>query len=102
MAISQALIGQPRPSSMTLDEVMAALAAKGNETTKRTLMKHGAKEPFFGVRIGDMKPIHKKIRGEQDLAIQLFATGNGDAQYLAGMIADGRKMTAAQLRAWAK
>lgn len=87
---------------MTLDEVMAALAAKGNETTKRTLMKHGAKEPFFGVRIGDMKPIHKKLRGEQALALQLYATGNGDAQYLAGMIADGREMTAAQLRAWAK
>lgn len=87
---------------MTLDEVMAALAAKGNETTKRTLMKHGAKEPFFGVRIGDMKPIQKKVRGDQALALQLFATGNGDAQYLAGMIADGGKMTAAQLRTWAK
>lgn len=87
---------------MTLDEVMAELAAKGNETTKRTLLRHGAKEPFFGVRIADMKPIHKKVRGDQALALQLFATGNGDAQYLAGMIADGRRMTTTQLRSWAK
>lgn len=87
---------------MTVDEVMAELAARASETTKRTLLRHGAKEPFFGVRIGDMKPLHKKLRGEQALALQLYATGNGDAQYLAGMIADGGKMTAAQLRTWVK
>lgn len=87
---------------MKLPDVMAALKAKGNETTKRTLMKHGAKEPFFGVRIGDMKPIAKQIKGDQALALALYATGNGDAQYLAGMVADGAKMTKAQLNAWAK
>lgn len=87
---------------MTVDEVMADLAARASETTKRTLMRHGAKEPFFGVRIGDMKPLHKQLRGEQALALQLYATGNGDAQYLAGMIAEGQKMTTAQLRTWVK
>ena len=86
---------------MKLKEVMAALEAKGSETIKRILMKHGAKEPFFGVRIGDMKPIAKKLKGEQALALELFATGNGDAQYLAGVIADGRQMTAKQLQTWA-
>ncbi len=86
---------------MTLDQVMSALAAKGSESTKRVLLKHGAKEPFFGVRIGDLKPLHQKLKGEQALALQLYATGNGDAQYLAGMIADGAKMTRAQLQQWA-
>lgn len=85
---------------MTLDEVMAELAAKGSETTKRTLLKHGAKEPFFGVRIGDMKPIQKKIKGDQVLALKLYATGISDAQYLAGMVADGRKMTRPQIQTW--
>ncbi|MES2692821.1 MAG: DNA alkylation repair protein [Verrucomicrobiota bacterium] len=87
---------------MTLAEVMSELEAKASESTKRTLLKHGAREPFFGVRIGDMKPIHKKIKGDQKLALQLYATGNGDAQYLAGMVADGKQMTAAQLRSWVK
>ncbi|MBC8065029.1 MAG: DNA alkylation repair protein [Chlorobia bacterium] len=86
---------------MKLNEVMAALEAKGSESIKRLLMKHGAKEPFFGVKIGDMKPIAKKLKGEQALALELFATGNGDAQYLAGVIADGRQMTAGQLQTWA-
>ncbi len=87
---------------MTLDEVMAALAAKGSESTKRTLLRHGAKEPFFGVKIADLKPLHKQIKGDQALALQLYATGNGDAQYLAGMVADGAKLTRAQVQKWAE
>lgn len=86
---------------MKLNDVMAALKAKGSEQTKRIFMKHGAKEPFFGVKVGDMKPIAKQIKGDQALALELYATGNGDAQYLAGMVADGRKMTTKQLQSWA-
>lgn len=87
---------------MDLDEVMAQLAAKGSETYKRTLLRHGAREPFFGVKVADLKVIQKKLKGDQALALQLFATGNGDAQYLAGLVADGRRMTPAQLQTWAE
>jgi hypothetical protein len=34
---------------MTVDEVVKQLKQLGNETTKKVLLKHGAKEPFFGV-----------------------------------------------------
>jgi 3-methyladenine DNA glycosylase AlkD len=87
---------------MTRQEVMSELEAKGSDATKRLLIKHGAKEPFFGVKIGDLKVIQKKLKGRQELALELYATGNGDAQYLAGMIVDGRKMTAAQIQTWAE
>src|SRR6185369_17273763 len=68
---------------------------------KTLWLKHGAKEPFFGVKIGDLKPLAKKLKGEQALALELYATGNGDAQYLAGMVADGAKMTSKELQSWA-
>ncbi len=87
---------------MTLKDVMAALQAKGDPTIKRIFFRHGAKEPFFGVRVGDMKPIAKAIKGRQDLALALYATGNGDAQYLAGMVADGARMSRQELIAWAR
>ena len=87
---------------MKLPDVMAALRQKGSESVKRLLRKHGAKEPFFGVKVGDLKPLAKQLRGRQDLALELYATGNGDAQYLAGMIADGRLMTKAELNRWAR
>jgi len=81
---------------------MKELASKGSAATKKTWLRHGAKEPIFGVKIGDMKAIHKKIKGDQDLALKLYATGNGDAMYLAGMVADGRKMSRAELDRWVK
>ncbi len=87
---------------MTLDQTMQALAAKGSPTTKKTHLRHGAPEPLFGVRIGDMKPIARQIKGDQDLALQLYATGNSDAMYLAGMVADGSKMARAQIQDWAE
>jgi len=86
---------------MKLKEVMTALAAKGSESTKRIFLRHGAQEPFFGVKVADLKVIAKPLRGEQALALELFATGNGDAQYLAGMVIDGAKMTRVQVQAWA-
>lgn len=87
---------------MKLKEVMAALKARGSESIKRILMKHGAPASLLGVRIGDMKPIAKQIKGDQALALELYATGIGDAQYLAAMVADGRQMTARELQAWAR
>jgi 3-methyladenine DNA glycosylase AlkD len=86
---------------MILDQVMSELTAKGRESTKRIFLKHGAKEPFFGVKVADLKLIHQRLKGDQALALELYATGNGDAQYLAGLIADGTQMTRAQLQQWA-
>jgi hypothetical protein len=86
---------------MNLKQVMAALQAKSSEQIKRIMVKHGAPASHLGVRIGDMKPIVKQIKGNQALALELYATGIGDAQYLAGMVADGRLMTAKQLQTWA-
>ncbi len=87
---------------MNLAEAMSALEALGTEQTKKTLRRHGAVEPCFGVRIGDMKPLAKQLKGRQDLALELYATGNGDAQYFAGILADGAAMTRAQLNTWAR
>jgi 3-methyladenine DNA glycosylase AlkD len=86
---------------MKLAEVMNALEARATATTKRTFLRHGAPEPLFGVRVGDLKPLHQQLKGRQELALELYATGNSDAMYLAGMIADGSKMTRDQLNAWA-
>jgi len=86
---------------MMLEDVMNELAARANPTCKRTYLRHGASEPLFGVRVGDLKPLQKKLKGQQELALELFATGNADAMYLAGLIADGAKMTRKQLDQWA-
>lgn len=87
---------------MTLDETMKLLAAKGSEQTRKTFRRHGAPETMFGVKVGDLKPIAKLIKGNQTLAMELYATGNSDAMYLAGMVTDGSKMKRTDLERWAK
>ncbi len=87
---------------MTLAETMAAIAAAGTAQTKKTLMNHGAREPIDGVKVSDLKVIQKQIRKDQALALALYDTGHYDAQYLAGLTANGALMTAAQLRHWAE
>ncbi|MFN8288514.1 MAG: DNA alkylation repair protein [Chitinophagales bacterium] len=87
---------------MTTNEVLKELQALGSESTKKVLLKHGAKEPFYGVKVQDMKKVLKKIKGDQQLAMDLYNTGVSDAMYLAGLSADGAKMTKKQLQDWAK
>jgi len=82
---------------------MADLKKKGSEKTRKTYARHGmATERMFGVSMADLKVIAKKIKGEQALACGLYETGNLDAMYLAGMVADGSQMTEKQLNGWAE
>jgi 3-methyladenine DNA glycosylase AlkD len=87
---------------MTIAEVMKELQSMGSEDVKARWRKHGAREPFFGVLVGDLKKVLKKIKNDQQLALELYDTGNSDAMYLAGMVADGAKMTKKQLQTWAE
>lgn len=87
---------------MTVAEIIAELKKLGSESYKKTLMKHGAKEPFFGVKIEDLKKIQKRIKKDYQLALDLYDTGISDAMYLAGLIADDGKMTKKDLQKWVK
>ena len=81
---------------------MTELENLGSEQTKKTLMRHGAVEPIFGVKIGDMKAIIKVSKNNHKLAMELYDTGNSDAMYLAGLIADKDAVTKAELNRWMK
>jgi len=94
---------------MTLKEIMEQLKDFGNEQTKKVLMRHGAKEPFYGVKVQDLKIIQKNVKKiykdkhkKHELALELFDTGNSDAMYLAGLISEPQFMTKEQLQNWVK
>ena len=75
---------------MTIQEILEELKSYSNESIKKVLLKHGAKEPFYGVKIEDLKKIQKKIRKDYKIALELYNTGISDAMYLAGLIADDK------------
>ncbi|MEZ4949593.1 MAG: DNA alkylation repair protein [Saprospiraceae bacterium] len=87
---------------MTLQEVMKELESMGDANTKKTLMRHGAREPFFGVKVADLKKILKKTKKNHQLSLELFETGNSDAMYLAGLMADEKQIGKKELNNWVK
>jgi len=80
--------------------VMQELEDLGKERTKKMYISNGAHEPLFGVATGAMKPIVRKIKINQDLAEELYSTGNYDAMYFAGIIADPKAMTESDYDRW--
>ena len=86
--------------TFTYDEAMAALEAAGTEQTRKTYLRHGAGEPLFGVKFGDLRPLGRKIGTDHALAEQLWASGNADARLLACMVADPSVVSEEELDAW--
>jgi len=87
----------------TVASILAELKSKGTEKARRTYARHGmATDRCFGVSVAELKLIAKTIKGQQALAMELYATGKMEAMYLAGMVASGAKMSKEQLQAWAE
>lgn len=85
---------------MNLQTVMQELESLGKERSKKMYQSNGACEPLFGVATGAMKPIAKTLKKNQPLAEELYATGNYDAMYFAGVIADAKAMTKEDFARW--
>jgi 3-methyladenine DNA glycosylase AlkD len=86
--------------SVTAQQIIVELKSLGNDSYKKTMLKHGVKEPFFGVKVEDLKKIQKRIKKDYRLALELYDTGISDAMYLAGLIADDARMTRKDLEHW--
>ncbi|CAG9614644.1 hypothetical protein BACCIP111899_03877 [Bacillus rhizoplanae] len=85
---------------MDFETVIQELEALGKERTKKMYISNGAHEPLFGVATGAMKPIAKKIKINQRLAEELYSTGNYDAMYFAGIIANPKAMSESDFDRW--
>jgi len=87
---------------MTCEEVMVELEGLGSEQTRKVLRRHGMPESAFGVKVEDLKKLLKRLKGDHALALALWETGNSDARYLAGLLADAARLTVAELDHWAE
>jgi 3-methyladenine DNA glycosylase AlkD len=82
--------------------VMAKMEKMGNEQRRKIYLRHGYAAPLFGVSFADLGALTKAHRGDHDLALALWKSGNADARILATMIADPARLTPKQAEAWAK
>ena len=79
---------------------LASLEKAGTEQNRKTYRRHGAPEPLWGVSFGTLRGLAKKIKVDQDLAEQLWASGNTDARMLAALVADPARLDAATAARW--
>jgi 3-methyladenine DNA glycosylase AlkD len=79
--------------NMTLKETLTQLEALSNETMLAHNKKHGAGDNQFGVKMGDIRIVAKKIKINHELALQLWDTENIDARLLATLIIDPKKLS---------
>jgi len=94
------LFGVKRKIIMTAKEILEEIKPLSSESYKRVIFNHGIKEPCFGVKVGDLQKIVKRIKRDYQLALDLYDTGIYDAMYLAGLIADDARMTRKDLEHW--
>ncbi|GAB4322344.1 MAG: DNA alkylation repair protein [Candidatus Zixiibacteriota bacterium] len=85
---------------MTLNEVMAELKRMGTAQNVKIYKRHGAGDNLFGVSFANLGTLKKKLKVNHELALQLWDTGNTDAQTLATMIVDPAQMSATLIDRW--
>lgn len=85
---------------MTLDEMMATLAAAGSAQTRKTYARHGIGPEMFGVSYAELYKLRKRIKVDHRLALELWDTGNHDARVLATLIDDPKQIDRAQAERW--
>lgn len=82
---------------MTVKETLKQLTALGTEKVRAQNAKGGAPDNQFGVSLGDIRTLSKKIRTDHPLALSLWETGNVDAQFLATLLIRPKKLSAKEM-----
>ena len=83
---------------MNLKQAMAELEALGSEAMRKFNRKHGyATDNQFGVKMGDLRKLAKKIKRDHALAMRLWETGNLDARLLGVLVLELKELSAKDL-----
>jgi 3-methyladenine DNA glycosylase AlkD len=84
---------------MNVKEILAQLKSLGDDARRKHNVKSGAPDNQFGVRLGDIRAIAKKLKSDQKLALALWETGNVEAQLLATLLMKPESLSADQVDA---
>ena len=82
---------------MTLNETLKQLKALGNAKVRAQNAKSGAGDNQFGVSLGDIRALAKKIRTNHELALSLWESGTIDAQFLSTLLIQPKKLSAKEM-----
>ncbi len=82
---------------MTVTEILTKLEALGDPKVRAQNIKRGAPENQFGVKMGDIRTVAKKIKPDNELAKALWATDNVEARFVATLIINPQTLSIPEL-----
>ncbi len=88
--------------TMTAEQVFAELESMGTAQNRKVYARHGVGRQMYGVSYGNLGKLKKKIKVDQEVAEELWASGNHDAMVLATMVADPAAIRSSQLDVWVR
>ncbi len=78
---------------MTYDDVMSELRALGDAKVRSLNVRNGAGDNQFGVKMGSLRDLAKRIKVDHELGMQLWNSGNIDAMFLATLVMNPKLLT---------
>ncbi|MBL8858143.1 MAG: DNA alkylation repair protein [Planctomycetes bacterium] len=82
---------------MTLKDTLKQLKALGDENVRARNTKNGAGKNQFGLKLGDIRTLAKKLKTYHELALELWETENIDARLLATLVIQPKSLSAAEM-----
>lgn len=86
----------------TVATTLEELEALGNEKVRARNLKHGAGDDQFGVRMGDIRKVAARFKGDHQLSLALWSTGNLEARLLATLLVKPAELSTAELDDWVR
>ncbi|HEY5818981.1 MAG TPA: DNA alkylation repair protein [Mesorhizobium sp.] len=94
--------GALSPAS-TADEIVAHLRAIGSEANREGMKRYGIKiDRALGISHGIQRDIAKTIKRNHERAMELWESRIMEAQFIASVTADPKRMTVVDARRWAE
>ncbi|WP_345211762.1 DNA alkylation repair protein [Mucilaginibacter gynuensis] len=82
---------------MTVAEIVTKLKSLADQKVYAHNVKFGAGENQFGVKMGDIRTLAKKLKTDHQLAKALWETGNVEARLLATLVVNPKLLSQAEL-----
>ena len=87
---------------MDKDEVLAWLKRRGTQRTVKGMARYGIEAKLaFGVPMGTLGSLSKRLGKDHALALELWKSGWYEARLLAALVDDPQRVTRRQMNAWA-
>lgn len=82
---------------MKIEAILSQLEELGEEGVRRVAVRGGAGKKQFGVPLGEIRILAKKLKTDHELALALWKTGNLDARLLGILLLQPKRLSAAEL-----